>query len=768
MSTQNPPSHTSLSPTSTVVHDLIAGSVVFLVALPLCLGIALASGADLFSGLLAGIVGGLVVGVISGSHTSVSGPAAGLTAIIAAQIVSLGSFQAFLLAVLIAGLIQIGFGVARGGALSAFFPSSVIKGLLVAIGVILILKQLPHVFGHDMDPEGDMSFIQPDGETTFTELLSTIAGNIHVGAMVIGLFSVAMLLIWDRIAVLKKSVVPAPLVVVLVGVVLSMWFRSLGGIWAIGREHSVDIPVADSFHAFMGFLTLPDFTQIGNPAIYVAAVTIAVVASLETLLNLEAVDKIDPQKRNSPPSRELVAQGCGNLVCGMIGGLPVTSVIVRGSVNVNAGNMTKMSAIFHGLLLLLSVALMPQYMNMIPLSALAAILLVTGFKLASPTLFKKMWKEGRYQFTPFIVTVVAIVMTDLLIGILIGLAIAVLFILNSNLRRPIRHFVESKPEGEVTRVELANQVSFLNRAAIHSVLEGAKPGSHWTIDARQSDYIDPDVLSLIRDFAEQMGPARDVSVNLVGFRSKYRLGDEGHLADAATRKKQQQITPDQVLEFMREGNRRFVDGNRLNRDFGRQICATATGQFPFAAVLSCIDSRVPTELVFDLGVGDIFSVRVAGNVIGTKSLGSLEYAVGVAGVKLVVVLGHTNCGAVTSSVKLVSSDQNAMNVTGCEHLQAIVDEIAPSIAKRSAESLESLPAAELTAFIDDVAKRNVLHTVAEITRRSTVIRNADENGQINVIGAMYDVRTGAIQFLENETNELGGEPVRKLFADSPS
>lgn len=760
-------SENTTTSSNTVPQDLIAGLVVFLVALPLCLGIALASGADLFSGLLAGIVGGIVVGAISGSHTSVSGPAAGLTAIVAAQIATLGSFDAFLLAVVIAGLIQIGFGIARGGALSAFFPSSVIKGLLFAIGVILILKQLPHVLGHDLDPEGEMSFFQPDGETTFSELLATIAGSVHFGAMVIGLLSVALLFAWDRIALLKKSPIPAPLLVVLMGVVLSMVFSTSGDAWAIGMAHSVNIPIAGSFAEFAGFLTLPDFSQVGNPAIYVAAITIAVVASLETLLNLEAVDKIDTQKRNSPPSRELVAQGCGNLICGMIGGLPVTSVIVRGSVNVGAGGKTKLSAIFHGLLILLSVALLPQYLNMIPLSALAAILLVTGFKLASPKLFKQMWDEGRYQFAPFIITVVAIVMTDLLIGILIGLGIAVLFILNSNLRRPIRRFVESKPEGDVTRVELANQVSFLNRAAIHSVLEEAKPGSHWTIDARQSDYIDPDVLSLIREFAEHMGPARNVSVNLVGFRAKYRLSEVGQVADATTYKMQQQVTPAQVLEFMREGNLRFVEGNRLNRDFGRQICATATGQFPFAAVLSCIDSRVPTELVFDLGVGDIFSVRVAGNVVGTKSLGSLEYAVGVAGVKLVVVLGHTNCGAVTSSVKLVSSDQNAMSVTGCEHLQAIVDEIAPSIAKRSSESLDSLPPAELTAFIDDVATRNVRHTVAEITRRSTVIRNADENGQIDVIGAMYDVRTGEIRFLDNEPTEPGGEPARKLFADSP-
>ncbi len=762
MSTPN-----STSPTSNLVHDLVAGLVVFLVALPLCLGIALASGAELFSGLLAGIVGGVVVAAISGSHTSVSGPAAGLTAIVAAQIATLGSFDAFLLAVAIAGVIQIGFGIAKGGALSAFFPSSVIKGLLVAIGVILILKQLPHVFGHDMDPEGEMSFFQPDRQTTFSELFATLAGSIHVGAMVIGLLSVALLIISDRVPALKKSLVPAPLLVVLMGVALKLSFGGWGATWAIGTDHLVVIPIAKNVYEFASFLTFPDFTQFGNPAIYIAAVTIAVVASLETLLNLEAVDKIDACKRNSPPSRELVAQGCGNLVCGLIGGLPVTSVIVRGSVNVNAGAKTKFAAIVHGLLLLLSVAFLPKYLNMIPLSALAAILLVTGFKLASPQLFKRMWDEGRYQFIPFIVTVVAIVLTDLLIGVLIGLGIAILFILNSNLRRPIRQTVESRLEGDVTCVELANQVSFLNRAAIQAIVDEAQPGSRMTIDATQSDYIDPDVLSLIRDFAETTGPARGVLVNLLGFKSKYHVKNNVRFTHYTTQELKEKITPDRVIEIMRAGNRRFIAGKRLNRDLTRQVDATAEGQFPYAAVLSCIDSRVPTELVFDLGVGDIFSVRVAGNVIGTKSLGSLEYGVGVSGVKLVVVLGHTRCGAVTSSVKLVCNNQNAESVTGCEHLQAIVNEIAPSIEGQSAESLDQLEPSELDGYIDGVAERNVLHTVEEILRRSTVIRKSAESGEIKVVGAMYDVKTGSIVFLGDEFTEPAGEPARKSFADSP-
>ena len=327
------PSH----PASHLMKDAAASLVVFLVALPLCLGIALASGAPLFSGLLAGIIGGIVVGSLSGSHTSVSGPAAGLTAVVATQIASLGSFEAFLLAVTIGGLIQIGLGLMNAGALSAFFPSSVIKGLLAAIGVILILKQIPHVFGHDADPEGEMSFRQPNSETTFSEIMSVMEGDIHIGPMIIGLASIVLLVVWSRVNLLKKSIVPAPLVVVVMGVVMQLVFQRLGGVLTINPTHFVQIPVAETASDLFGLFRCPDFSQWTNSGVYIAALTLAIVASLETLLNLEAADKLDPLRRNSPPSRELIAQGAGNILAGLIGALPVTSVVVRSSVNVAAG-----------------------------------------------------------------------------------------------------------------------------------------------------------------------------------------------------------------------------------------------------------------------------------------------------------------------------------------------------------------------------------------------------------------------------------------------
>lgn len=749
---ENFPSDSPIPTGPSMPRDLTAGLVVFLVALPLCLGVALASNAPLFAGLLAGIVGGILVGLLSGSHTSVSGPAAGLTAVVAAQILSLGSFQAFLLALVIAGLIQIGLGLARAGFIAAFFPTSVIKGLLAAIGVILILKQIPHVVGHDPDPEGDMSYFQPDHENTFSELL-VLTNHIEPGAILIGLASIFILVVWDKWKQLKKSPVPAPLIVVLFGVAMSLVFRQLGGRWIIEPSHLVQVPVADSLAGFCDLLQMPDFSQWSKRAIWVAAITIAAVASLETLLNLEAVDKLDPRQRTSPPSRELLAQGVGNTVCGMIGGLPVTSVIVRSSVNINAGARSKVSAIFHGILLLVCVMLLPVYLNMIPLSCLAAILLVTGIKLASPKLVKQMWRQGRTQFIPFAITVVAIVFTDLLIGVLIGLATSVAFILNSNMRRPIRRYVEKHLGGDVLHIELANQVSFLNRAALATVLDEVPSGGQVLLDALSTNYIDPDVLELIRDFSEQTAPARGIEVSLVGFRSKYLLEDRTQYVDYSTRDIQSSLTPDQVLQILKDGHERFKSGQRLTRDLGRQVNATANAQHPLAVVLSCIDSRAPAEFIFDLGVGDIFSLRIAGNVSSRKVLGSAEYGCAVAGAKLLLVMGHTRCGAVTAALDLICSTQTAAEATGCQHLGHIVDDIQQSVDASNCQNLDVLSATEKEKLVNAVSRRNVLRTVSNILEQSQTLRELVRKGQIAIIGAIYDVATGNIEFLsETRTN----------------
>ena len=739
-------------------RDLTAGLVVFLVALPLCLGIALASNVPLFSGLLGGIVGGVVVGSLSRSHTSVSGPSAALSAMVAAQIAALGSLEAFLAALVIAGLVQVALGMCRAGFIADFFPSSIIKGLLAAVGVLLILKQIPHLLGRDTDPEGDLAFEQLDHENTFSEF-GEIAAGWHAGAALIGLASILLLVLWDRCKPLKKSGIPAPLVVVAFGVGTSLFLRQFGGRWLIESSHLVQVPVSASVQDLLGILHWPDFSQLGNPAVWKAGMTLGVIASLATLLNLEAVDRIDPQQRRSPPNRELLAQGVGNVALGLIGGIPIASVIIRSSVNIESGSRSKLSAIFHGVLMLICVLCLPTWLNLIPISCLAAILLVTGFNLASPALMKQMWSEGPTQFIPFVATVASIVLTDLMTGLLIGMATSVGFILHSNLRSPLRRIVEKHLGGSVVRLELANQVSFLNRAALTHALDEVPPSGHVLLDARNTVYIDPDVLGMIHEFREQTGPARGIKVSLMGFRSRYQLQDDIQYVDYSSRSIQSQMTPAQVLQILKDGNERFRTGRLLTRDSGRQIDATAMGQFPIAAVLSCIDSRTPVETIFDLGLGDIFSIRIAGNVTSDKILGSLEYSCAVAGAKLILVMGHTRCGAVGAAVKFASSPESVSQATGCEHLDHIVRDIQRSVDSATCGSLANLPDEDRQRYIDEVARRNVQTSIGTVVQESQTLSRLVAEGRIAIVGGMYDVSTGQIEFLPALAPQIKAAPL---------
>lgn len=745
VSTVMPSTKASLS--STLPKDITASVAVFLVALPLCLGIALASNAPLFSGLISGIVGGIVVGILSGSHTSVSGPAAGLTAIVAAQIAALGSFEAFLAAVVMAGAIQILMGTFRLGFIAAFFPLSVIKGLLAAIGLILILKQIPHVFGHDSDAEGEMSFEQPDHENTFTELTATLT-DVLPGAALIGILSVLLLVCWDKVKLLKKLPVPSALVVVLFGVGVNLLLRKMGHEWEVKASHLVQVPVAADIQTFLGFLTFPGAEHFANPLVYKAAITVALVATLETLLNLEAVDKIDPSQRVSPPNRELVAQGTGNLIAGFIGGLPMTSVIVRSSVNIISGGRTKLSAILHGILLVGCVMTVPHWLNEIPLSALAAILIVTGFKLASPKLFKEMWSEGRHQFLPFVITILAIVFTDLLTGVLIGLSMSILFILHSNLRRPLRRITEKHASGDLLRIVLANQVSFLNRASLEKALNDIPRGGRVLIDARGTNYIDPDIRDLISDFRDKTSVAHGVEVNFLGLKEHNISEDRMEFVDYTSREAQSGLSPQGVLDILKAGNQRFLAGDHIERDFNRQITATSAGQFPMAAVLGCIDSRAPAEVVFDLGLGDIFSARVAGNIATTELLGSLEYACAVVGAKLVVVLGHTSCGAVNAAVDLLAAAKKASEATPCGNLDGLVIEIQQAINPATMKKPDEWAPGEKAAFTNEISRLNVIRTIKAIRQRSATLDKLVLEGKVAIVGALYDVNSGEVNFFQ--------------------
>jgi carbonic anhydrase/SulP family sulfate permease len=737
----------SLFKPSNLAKDIPAGLVVFLVALPLCLGISLASNAPLAAGIIAGIVGGLVVGVLSGSSTSVTGPAAGLTAVVATQIADLGSFQAFLVAVIVAGALQIMFGILKGGFLSSFFPSSVVKGLLAAIGIIIILKQLPHLVGYDADPVGETDFCQTDQKNTFTELPAALQMFLP-GAAMIGLLSLGLLVVWGRVSWLQKCPIPGPLAAVLFGTAANLLLIQMGHPWAIATTHLVQVPVAEGASGFLQLFSFPDFSVLGKPALYGAAVTLAVIASLETLLTIEAVDKIDPQQRKSPANRELLAQGAGNMVSGFLGGLPMTSVIVRSGANLNAGAQTKVSAIFHGVLLLGCVALLPRWLNQIPLCALAAILIVTGYKLASPKIIGQMWKEGKYQFLPFAITVIAIVFTNLLTGILIGLGVSLLFILYSNFRRPIHQVLEKHISGNVMRIELPPQVSFLNRAAIQKSLYAIPAGGSIMIDARNADYIDPDILDLLADFKNVTAKAHGVEFKTVGLKEKYsRFDEQVPFADYSSRELQNSIKPREVLDLLKAGHQRFLDGRPLVRDLRRQAGATAAGQFPIAAVLGCIDSRAPVEHIFDLGLGDAFVARIAGNVARDKMIGSLEFACGVAGAKLLMVLGHTSCGAVKASVELKVAGKTAVEATGCDHLDELVGIIQGSIDPSQLKDFSNWADDKKKAFVDEVARKNVLNTMNYIREKSRILDRLVREDKVMMVGAVYDVNTGKVEFL---------------------
>ncbi len=513
---------------SNLKYDLPASIVVFLVAVPLCLGIALASGAPLFSGIIAGIVGGIVAGSLSGSQLGVSGPAAGLAVIVLTAIQELGAFEIFLMAVVIGGIFQVLLGFAKAGIIGYYFPSSVIKGMLSGIGIIIILKQIPHAVGYDKDYEGSLSFAQPDGHNTFSELFYMFEA-LSTGAIIITAISMLILILWEQ-PFMKKiklfQIVQGPLIVVGLGIVLNLIFQNMPSL-ALTAEQVVKIPVPDSINGFFGQFTLPDYSSITNPAVWVTGMTIAVVASLETLLCLEATDKLDPFKRVTPANQELKAQGVANVISGLIGGLPITQVIVRSSTNIQSGGRTKMSSIFHGIILLVCAMSIPFILNLIPLASLAAILFLVGYKLAKPVLFKQMYGQGQTHFVPFMVTILGIVFTDLLMGIGMGLAVAIFYVLYNNYKKPFLFEKDKDLKDGVLRLALAEDVTFINKASIQRTLSQIPDGSKVIIDASKSINIDFDVIEIIEEF-EVSAKHRNIDLTII---ERERKGVENQVSE---------------------------------------------------------------------------------------------------------------------------------------------------------------------------------------------------------------------------------------------
>ncbi|GAA4456696.1 SulP family inorganic anion transporter [Nibrella saemangeumensis] len=525
---------TNYSP-SLLRYDASAGLSVFLVALPLCLGIALASGAPLFSGLVAGIIGGIVIGTLSGSELSVSGPAAGLAVIVFDAITKLGSFEAFLVAVVLAGVFQLALGLLKAGRFSGYFPDSVIKGMLVAIGIVIVLKQIPHALGRDNDYEGEFAFQQlADGENTLSEIYRAVE-TMSPGALIISVSALLLLIFWEKLA--KKGinffkVFPGALAAVLVGVGLNELFRAVAPNLYMGRsatQHMVQIPQIEAGQSLFSIFDFPNFAELNNPQIYIVGITIAIVASLETLLNLEASDRLDPEKRVSSPDQELVAQGVGNILSGLIGGLPVTSVVVRTSANVYSGAKTRVSAIVHGFLLMGAVFLAASLLNRIPLACLAAVLITVGYKLAKPEIFVKYYREGFNQFIPFIVTVLGIIFTDLLVGIAVGTVVGILFVLYTNSQSTFR-VVRT---GKDVLIRLQKDMYFLSKPELKEALRELQPGDRVVIEGTHAGFIDHDIYNMLLDFRET-AHSQNIQYELKNVGLKKHIGQPKKATQEAT------------------------------------------------------------------------------------------------------------------------------------------------------------------------------------------------------------------------------------------
>jgi len=506
-------------------EDFPAGLVVFLVALPLCLGVGLASTnlpeinglPNLFTGIIAGIIGGTIVGFFSQSRLGVSGPAAGLISIILSAITLLGSYEAFLVSVVLSGIIQIIAGFLNAGVISNYFPTSVIKGMLAAIGITLILKEIPHVVGYDADFFGDEAFFQPDGHNTLSELLYAF-NSILPGSLLVGITSIILLILMEK-DYFKKfrffQVIPLPLLVVITGVTMNFLFTLFIPEFKITENHLVQLPVANSLDEFFKFFTFPNFQALTNPNVYVIAFTLALVGSLETLLSVDATDKLDPEKPITPTNRELKAQGIGNMFSGMLGGLPVTQVIVRSSANINAGAKSNLSTIFHGLLLLLAVLFFPTILNFIPLATLAGILIIVGYKLAKVSLFKQMIGYGKEQSIPFLTTIIGILFTDLLRGIAIGICVSIFYVLKKNLKN---NFTKKTNQNKEIEITLAEEITFLNKGTIMSELNSIEPNSSITINGSNCKNIDFDVMEFLRDFVGITSKSKNIKVTIVGIK----------------------------------------------------------------------------------------------------------------------------------------------------------------------------------------------------------------------------------------------------------
>ena len=716
-------------------QDFSAGLVVFLVALPLCLGIALASGAPLLSGIITGVIGGIIVGAISGSQLAVSGPAAGLTTIVASAIIALHSYETFLVSVVLAGAIQIVLGLVKAGKVGLFFPSNVIKGMLAAIGIILILKQIPHAFGYDADAEGDFAFLQADQSNTFSEIMNVLS-KLNLGAIVIFVLSITILILWDTPLFKRVKNFPGGLIVVIMGILVSSLLQANPETFNIRANSFVNLPAMSNLSDLSSVIRFPDFSQIVNRDVWTFGITIAFVASLETLLSIEAIDKLDPQKRSTPLNRELLAQGAGNIVSGLIGGIPLTAVIVRGATNVSAGAKTKVSTIFHGILLLSTVLLIPGILNKIPLASLAAILIMVGYKLTKVKLFKEMYLAGWNQFVPFVITIAAIILTDLLKGVLIGMAVSIVFILINATKDLIYSTETSGAEGKVQRLVLSEQVTFLNKAHLNEFFSKIEPGMSVWVDASQTRYIEQDCLEILLDFKTKAA-TQDIRCAITGLKDHYSFleaktellahdHDHGHLN----------------YQQLFSNNRKWI-ADKLHLDLN-YFTKLSAGQTPPYLIVGCSDSRAPLELITGAQPGEIFSQRnIANQVVPSDPnlMSVLQYAVEALKVKHIVICGHYGCGGVKAALAGGTSGNLDQWLSHVRDVYRIYKEELDEITD---------PEMQHRRFVELNVKEQVYHM-----RSTAIVQKALKSGQpLNIYGWVYDLADGMIHDLQITDDDM--------------
>ncbi|MEX0966916.1 MAG: SulP family inorganic anion transporter [Bacteroidia bacterium] len=710
--------------------DIPAGLVVFLVALPLCLGIALASGAPLISGLISGIIGGIVIGFISQSHISVSGPAASLTAVVLVAIKELGNFDVFLLALTIGGIFQFILGMLKAGMIADYMPTSIIKGLLAAIGLILIISQIPYALGVELDSR--MADYSRDFILTSPDMILVVFNSISPGALILTTFSLLILIYWDKTFLKNIKFLPSFLFVVFFGVLINLFFKHVTPYFYLDENHLVNIP---DVQEFTSSVTFPDFSSISNFKVWTYAFTIALIASIASLLAIEAADNLDPHKRRSPPNRELVAQGIGNTLAGLIGGIPITSVIVRSSVNIAAGAETRLSTILHGTLLLASVLAISPVINLIPLASLAAILLVVGYKLASISIFRSMFLKGWDQFIPFVVTTIGILVTDVLIGVMIGTAVSIFYLLRGNFYNPFYIESSKSKKGEAIRLELSNEVSFLNKPAIKKTLWGLPKNSRVIIDATFSTYVEQDIIEILHDFENTFAPENNIQVVITGLKESYGSNKNKNLIKTPLPEKKELHTPQDILNYMIEGNQLYVDGKLVSRRYRNKELIDFIKEAPLATVVNSIDMREPLNMLLNTGIGDLIPLRTAGNLVSAYSIYSAEIACRKQGAKLILLMGNSGNSFIQEALENYRAGKES-------YLHPL---LSPALDS-GAFSKEKLEKEDLNTLADEITLWNLNESKIRIVEGSPYIREQVAKGNIGLCSAFFVRKTGKIKF----------------------